>query len=448
VAGGIEHVVILMFENRSFDHLLGHLSHGGLQPVDAARLLPSDADVSVDPGHGFRDVVRQLTGQPPPLDYAAITMDGFEANYRDRLVAKKQDPARAGEIMGCHTAEQVPALSALAEQFAVCSRWHCSVPSETWPNRLFVHGAQSEGLLHNDIRAYTHRTTFDVLRKEHLSWAVYAGDIPQAAAYFHLVDAFKDRFNPLDEFFEDAHDGTLPRYSFIEPRHFVNVSSQHPMHSVMLGDQLLRRVYTALAENQKVWESILLLVTWDEHGGFPDREKPPRAVSPFPQAGEQGFGFDVFGVRVPAIVVSPYVEAGTVDDRVYDHSSVVRTVFDTLGVDAHLTARDEAAENVLHLLTRAEPRPAPPLPAPPAQLMAAVAAEGSREPVELDDFQRGLVDLARALDEHRAGLRAAPSVAEAIAPVSEPASLERLVADFRLEHMGSRAARLHGDQPD
>jgi phospholipase C len=447
VAGRVEHVVVLMFENRSFDHLLGHLSHGGLQPVDPARMLPSDADVSVDPGHGFTDVVRQLTGKPPPLDFDAITMDGFEDNYRQRLVDQTTDPGLSGEIMGCHTAEQVPVLSELARQFAVCSRWHCSVPSETWPNRLFAHGAQSEGLLRTDIRAYTHRTTFGELRKAHRSWAVYAGDIPQAAAYFHLIDTFKDRFNPLDEFFDDVHDGTLPRYSFIEPRHFVNVSSQHPVHSVLLGDQLLRRVYNALSASP-VWESVLLLVTWDEHGGFPDRETPPRTVNPLRDPGEQGFAFDVLGVRVPAVVVSPYIEAETVDDRVYDHSSIPRTVFDALGVDTHLTERDKAAENVLHLLTREEPRPAPPLPAPPAEIAAAVAAEGSPEPVELDDFQRGLVELARQLDEHRADERATPGIADTVAPVSEPATLERLVADFQLEHMGSRTARLHGEQAD
>src|SRR4051812_12786490 len=129
MSGSVEHVVVLMFENRSFDHLLGHLSHGGLEPVDPARLLASDEDVSVDPGHGYADVVRQLTGEEPPLARENITMQGFEQNYRNLLVAQGKNPQAAPEILGCHTAAQVPALSELARQFAVCSRWHCSVPS-------------------------------------------------------------------------------------------------------------------------------------------------------------------------------------------------------------------------------------------------------------------------------------------------------------------------------
>ncbi len=441
----IEHVVVLMFENRSFDHLLGHLSHGSLAPVDPGLLLPSDLDVSVDPGHGYADVALQLTEHAAPLDYDRITMRGFEANYRTRVVAKGDDPRLAPQIMGCHTSEQLPALSALAEQFAVCSRWFCSVPSETWPNRLFAHGAQSEGLLHNEIRAYTHRTTFDALRDARVDWAVYAGDIPQASAYFHLVDAFKDRFNPLDEFFEDVHDGTLPAYSFLEPRHFLNVNSQHLVHSVLLGDQLLRRVYTALAGNPEIWKSVLLLVSWDEHGGFADRVAPPRAVPPIPgQVSREGFAFDILGVRVPAVVVSPYLPAGTVDENVHDHGSIVRTVLRALHVDEHLTRRDEVALDVLDLLTLGEPRRAPALPpAPRAPALArAVAAEGGAEPVELDDLQRGLVELARVLDEHRAPLRTTPRVAEKIAAVAGPAELELLVSNFRHEHMGNRSARL------
>ena len=319
----IDHVVVLMFENRSFDHLLGHLDHGGLQPVTdattnvettsdpggrtcAAHFLPSDADVSVDPGHGFEDVCRQLTEQNPPLVFDHITMGGFAQDYARRLVDKGKDAARACEIMGCHSAEQVPALSTLAREFAVCSRWFCSVPSETWPNRLFAHAAQSDGLLKNVVKHYTHPTTFSTLSEQRISWAVYAGDIPQAAAYFDLVDAFKDRFNTLAEFFEDVRDDTLPAYSFLEPRHFVRVDSQHPTHSVILGDQLLRSVYAALAANPDVWQSLLLLVTWDEHGGFPDRQPPPRTVPPFAgMHGDYGFGFDLLGVRVPAVIVVP-----------------------------------------------------------------------------------------------------------------------------------------------
>ncbi|HKP90937.1 MAG TPA: alkaline phosphatase family protein [Thermoleophilaceae bacterium] len=460
-----KHIVVLMLENRSFDHMLGHLAHGGLEPVDSddrnimdvsrpdgewcpAHFLTSDRDVTADPGHGFDDVVRQLTGDEPPLRPEAITNGGFAWNYARRLVERNQDPGLACDIMGCHSAEQVPVLSTLAREFVTCSRWFASVPSETWPNRLFAHGAQSEGLLKNVIKLYKHRTTFDALSDARRSWAVYAGDVPQAGAYVELGDLFKDRFNTIHEFFDDVEHGTLPSYSFLEPSHFIDVDSQHPTHSVHLGDELLRKVYSALASKPEIWESLLFLVTYDEHGGFFDRERPPAAVPPSPgmKAAEHGFGFDVLGVRVPAVVVSPFVEAGVVNDTVRDHSSIVRTVLDALGVDETLTDRDAAAESVLPLLTREEARAPVPLPPPPARAARAFAAERASTAVELDDLQRSLVELTHLLDEHRAPpprrLAPLPTVGPVSEPVASRADVEELVAHFQREHMGSRDARL------
>jgi hypothetical protein len=123
--------------------------------------------------------------------------DGFVRNYQRRLEVAEADPALAGQIMGCRRPDAVPALTTLAREFAVCSRWFCSVPSATWPNRLFAHGAQSENLLDNVVKPYTHPTIFDRLTEAGRSWAVYAGDVPQALAYVELRDAFQDRFNRL-----------------------------------------------------------------------------------------------------------------------------------------------------------------------------------------------------------------------------------------------------------
>jgi phospholipase C len=454
----VEYVVVLMFENRSFDHLLGHLDHGGLEPVTTdwfnlkdpsdeavghcpAHFLPSDSDVVVDPGHGFDDVVRQLTGAEPPLSYDDITMGGFAWNYRQRLLDHEQDPALLCQIMGCHTANQVPALTTLAKEYAVCSRWFCSVPTETWPNRLFAHGAQSEALMHNAIQLYSHDTTFDALSDSGESWAIYAGDVPQAGAYVELGDAFRDRFNTTGEFFEDVADDTLPKYSFIEPRHFIRVDSQHPVHSVMLGDQFLRRVYEALASS-RAWPSVLLVVTWDEHGGFADRQPPPRTVSPHPgELGPRGFDFDVLGVRVPAVVVSPFIEAGTVDDELHDHSSIVRTVLDQFVPDRSLTPRDAAANTVLPLLTRSDARPPVALPEPPPALLGAVAEEAPVGPLELDDLQQSLVELTRLLDEHR---NVPALLAEPVGPITTREQAELLVSHFQVAHLGNRESRLAG----
>ena len=190
---------------------------------------------------------------------------------------------------------------------------------------------------------------------------------------------------------------------------------------------------------------MLLLVTWDEHGGFPDRQPPPRTVPPFAgMHGDYGFGFDLLGVRVPAVIVSPYIRAGTVDDQVHDHASIVRTVFDVLGVAKHLTDRDAHAKPVLDLLTLDAPRTPPPLPAPSPNLRSALAAQGAPEPVELDDLQQSLLELTRQLDERRGAqlTRASPPLVSAPQPAAAPDELARAVSHFQQEHMGNRAARL------
>ena len=457
----VEHVVVVMLENRSFDHMLGHLDHGGLTPIDEAtdnvkdvsdpegprcsvHFWPTDRDVTVDPGHSFADVVRQLTGDDPPLRHDAVDMSGFAWNYARQLVDRNQDPGLAGDIMGCHTAEQVPVLSTLAREFAVCSRWFSSVPSETWPNRLFAHAAQSDGLVHNRVRLYSHRSVFDALSDARISWAVYAGDIPQAAAYFELRDAFRDRFNTFGEFLDDVRDGTLPKYSFLEPRHFRRVDSQHPTHSVTPGDEFLRRVYDALRSNQDIWPGTLLLITYDEHGGFFDREPPQRTVPPNDKMeNEFGFAFDLLGVRVPAVVVSPYIPRGTVDDAVHDHTSIVRTVLDAFGIDERLTNRDEQATSVLALRTASDARVAPDL--PPARPELTSELLETPPTVVLDDLQASLIELARLLDEQRGaediGLETGVADLEAGDPVLDY-QLEQLVERFRERHLGDRGSRL------
>jgi phospholipase C len=468
-----ERVVVLMFENRSFDHLLGYLDHSGLDPVsedttnpddpgrpaDARRPvfpLPGYDDVPVDPAHHFPDVLEQLTGKregweiPDDLDN-----DGFVRNYQRRLERAETDSTLAGQIMGCRRPDAVPALTTLAREFAVCSRWFCSVPSATWPNRLFAHGAQSENLLDNVVKPYTHPTIFDRLTEAGRSWAVYAGDVPQALAYVELRDAFQDRFNRMGEFFDDCREGTLPEYSFIEPRHFLWPDNQHPTHGVIRGDQLLREVYRALAANPEIWSSVLFVVTHDEHGGFFDRARPPATVPPHQGARDEryGFGFDLLGPRVPAVVVSPFIPPRTVDrSAVYDHASIVRTVRETFGIGDPLTARDAQAESLLGLLSEEGPREPPSL-MPPATSPRAVESEleaahelslwgeglGPDGELMPNDLQESLVELVALLD---AETGARPTLRQAAPPVggrfTSAAQVEAFVEDVRRRHMGSR----------
>jgi phospholipase C len=407
--------------------------------------LDSCEDVSVDPGHGYPDVMQQLSGDNGPWQapYDDLTNNGFAWNYAARAGAD-----RAGEVMGCYTDadEHVPALWHLAREFAVCSRWFCSVPSETWPNRLFAHAATSDNESRQDVRPYKNETIFNRLSDAGKCWRVYVGDIAQVMAYTNLLwSPGHDRFDFMEDFFDDARAGTLPNYSFIEPRHLLRwANSQHPRQRVQRGDRLLKEVYEALAGNPEVWRSVLLIVTYDEHGGFFDRISPPRATPPSPGALDpaSGFAFDLLGPRVPALVVSPFVKRGRVDRTVYDHSSIVRTVREVFELGGPLTDRDRDAQSVIDLLTLSEPReppPMPPLPELPDQAPEdpSVWAEGF-EPdgtIALNDFQRSLVELKAVLDAEKPGVEPEELAAAPKPPFRSEAELEAFVADFQERHV-------------
>jgi len=470
-ADAIEHVVVLMLENRSFDHMLGDLGIAGverpsrgtanpLRPDDPAgpeyetQWIAGDEDVSVDPGHGYLDVMRQLTATDSlEVPAGGLTNKGFVWSYAGRLHAEGASISRAGEIMHCSHTTRVPVLSTLAREFAVCTRWFCSLPSETWPNRLFAHAAQSDNLVHNVARRYDIRSIFDALRDAGVSWAVYAGDIPQSAAFIRRGDFFLRPFHPLADFFSDVARGTLPHYSFLEPAHFGPwADNQHPTQPVWRGERLIKRVYEALAANHEIWHRMLFIVTYDEHGGYYDHVAPPAADPP--HEGDRdpvhGFGFNLLGPRVPAVVVSPLVRRGA-DATVRDHASIVKTVREAFGIAAPLTDRDAAAASVLDLLDGPR-RDAPPLPPIARERDAAASlegvegfevtqwAEGVRPDgtIRFNELQERLLELKRDLDEQegpRGSLESVPPTPST--GVTTTAELETTIEDFRRQHMQS-----------
>src|SRR3954468_382913 len=212
----INHVVVLMFENRSFDHMLGLLDHPKL-PTVLDEPLPNPLDpahpggatytafeldgydgLSADPKHGYPDVMRQLTGHPEPWKPPyKPTNNGFAWNFHARRGAS------GTQVLGSYSPRLLPVLTTLAREYAVCSRWFCSVPSETWPNRLFAHAASSDNLLDNDERPYTNRTIFEALSDVGRSWQVYAGDIPQVLCFPKLA-LHGARFSRLNDFMNQA----------------------------------------------------------------------------------------------------------------------------------------------------------------------------------------------------------------------------------------------------
>ena len=388
----IQHVFVLMLENRSFDHLF---ALSGIPGVAAATTADTNSyngntfsfgggapsQMPTDPGHEFTDVVEQLCGQGVRFlsgqPYPKIDNSGFVSNYATtHTEGAPPQSGDAGDIMrGVDARTQCPALYQLATQFALCDRWHASLPGPTWPNRYFLHGASSGGLDHSptsaqmcewegiDGFAYPKGSIFDALGKgRYRLYQDHLGDprgrIPHVASIKGI--SFFD-VDDLSHFEADLTADYAARYTFIEPSYgdvandtYQNGSSQHPMDGLAAGDQLVARLYGAIRKSP-LWDKSLFVILYDEHGGFYDSVPPGTAIPPNDGAtaklNANGFGFDVYGVRVPAIVVSPWVARGQVDHTVYDHSSVPATLERLFGLQP-LTDRDKHANDLLHLITQ------------------------------------------------------------------------------------------------
>ena len=376
----IHHIVVLMLENRSFDCLFGRLypKSDGFDGLSGSESNPGpDGPITVwnspgvdsdtmripdpDPGERFVEMNMQLFGTsqvpvPPPT----APMSGFVQNYVKQSAAAARNPRAP---MHFFTPEQVPVLSRLARQFAVSDRWHASAPCQTWPNRFFVHTGTANGYENNAPPHFPYRmpTIFTRFNQLGLSdaWHIFFHDIPQALA---LSDLWRhlDRFRLYPEFRHHAAHGTLPSYSFIEPRYFPDVSlpnDMHPPHIVTLGEQLIADVYNVLRAGP-AWTETLLIITFDEHGGCYDHVPPPAAEPPGPEP-TQPFNFDRYGVRVPAVLVSPYIAQGTVlrppADRPFDHTSILSTVRRRFELGAPLSNRESQAPDLSPALSLADP---------------------------------------------------------------------------------------------
>ncbi|HET7243958.1 MAG TPA: alkaline phosphatase family protein [Streptosporangiaceae bacterium] len=436
----IEHVVVLMLENRSFDHLLGYVPHPdrkfdglvgrtrrnpGWRGGRAVEASPTAKKVlPVGPDHSHDAVMLQLAlrrGKPTNRGFVrsyerkARNLDppvfgglfGPLANLARRLLAKGGAgvKGRGRLVMACQPPENVPVLAKLATEFAVCSRWFCSVPGETWPNRNFAHAATSDGLTEIEIRPYTNRTIFELLESAGADWRIFYDDTPQVWAFPALWDTPERhaKWFPLDQFADHVAAGKLTAYTFIEPNHRPPLhmldhapligapdlsNSQHPENNLVSDDAyndftlneesdftraegLIATIYEALRAHPNVFDKTLLLITYDEHGGLYDHVPPPIHVpSPGGEVSDVGrlqrtllyrktaaFDFTMLGPRVPALVISPRVRAGAVDAEPRDHASIPATLRALFAPDAEpLTKRDQWSPPFHGLLTLPEAR--------------------------------------------------------------------------------------------
>jgi phospholipase C len=440
----INHIVVLMLENRSFDHLLGFLyrSNGNVspqgQPFEGLQGSESNPDTSgksipvfpiepshphpyfmpgADPGEGYLNTNSQLFGSTKaPIPIVPASNQGFVKNFDYTLSwESKEDPSsviagtRAGDIMGIYNPDTLPVLSALASGFAVCDHWFASVPTETFPNRAFVHMATSQGYVRDkSTSVYTAPSIYAALTKKNVTWSVYGYDAPPLTrgSVADIQNAPESHFGEFSDFQAAAKNGVLASYVFLEPQWGSKGNSEHPNYDMSKGEQLLHDLYYALY-GTPVWDDTLLVITYDEHGGCFDHVPPPEnAVAPDDSAGELGFDFKRFGLRVPTLLISPLIPAGTVfrtsSQTPFDHTSILATVEARFGVSS-LTRRDAAAPQVGDVLSLDRPRTDDPL----SGVAIPSSAVRPALPARPDKFQALLAEHAAALPvlESRAGHR-------------------------------------------
>jgi phospholipase C len=394
----IQHIVHLMLENRSFDHMLGFLYPNkqgpGGQPFEGLLGTESNPDSSgtavtvyqidasqagayfmpgADPGEGYANTNAQLFGTSKAPTPPVATNTGFVTNFAAAVSYDQQGGSgvqagtTASEIMGVFPPSALPVLSGLARGFAVCDHWYSSAPTETMPNRAFACAATSQGHVSDSASSYTVRSIFGLMTAHNLTWKIYGcKDQPLTRGSFpDALSAPDTNFGLFTDFQADAAAGTLAQYSFLEPSWGSDGNSQHPNYDVALGEQYIQQVYNAVRSGP-AWAQTLLIISYDEHGGCFDHVAPPaNAVAPDNSVGEYGFDFTRFGLRVPAVLVSPLIAAGTifnvpVGTTPIDHTSVLKTIEVRWSLPA-LTARDAAAPDLGDVLTLTTPRTDDPL---------------------------------------------------------------------------------------
>lgn len=357
----IEHVIVLMFENHAFDQMLGIFRsiYGDVEGVDPRQphgnrdstgrqyfqRASDDTVVDPDPRHELEHVLHQLQ------DGNAGFVSEYEKEYPQTTVEQRQ------RIMDYFDLGTLPALHALARHFTICDHWYSSVPGPTWTNRFFAYSGTSKGVVTmpdhlTQTTYYLHYdqdTIFDRLNERGIPWRVYYGDVPLSLVLSHQRQPKNARhYHGLSRFFSDAAGPAhgFPAFAFLEPHYFHLPLEQpqdddHPPHSALAAQALLAKIYNAVRANGALWSSTLLVVLYDEHGGFYDHVEPPAAVPPDEHRDE--YTFDRLGVRVPAVLISPWVDRRVLSTE-FDHTSLLRYVIDKWQLRS-LTNRDRNAKS-------------------------------------------------------------------------------------------------------
>ena len=335
---GITTYVYMMMENRSYDHYFGARTTGDGLPAGTVNL-----DSTGTPVPSFIPTVDQMCDLDPPHGWDASHAQ-WNLGKNDGFVTQQQLD-HAGDIspMQYMTDQQLPVSWALADAYTVCDRWFASVMGPTWPNRFYWHTGSSGGLMANSLPTTGNLcwpSVYNRLKDAGVDWAYYYGTIPVLSALndpgpYQLPDDYlQSRVKTFSNFMTDALAGTLPPVVYIDPAFYGN--DDHPPIHPINGQELISAVYTALAMSPQ-WNNIMFVLTYDEHGGFYDHVSPPMTADDYAAT-----GFNQMGFRVPAMVMGPYAKTGYVSSVQYDHTSALKHLQNTFGLEG-LSMRSDAA---------------------------------------------------------------------------------------------------------
>jgi phospholipase C len=358
----IENVVLLMLENHSFDQMLGALQQAipdldGVTPELAKTRSnltlegepifqheTNERQMAYDPKHEHVNVMQQLKNNN----------GGFVTEFQRAYKGLK--PEDLQDVMGYYPLDFLPALHALGRNFTICDKWFSSMPGPTWPNRFFALSGSCAGQVLMPAgeqmlqpRWYTEQkqeTIFSRMTEKGKSWRIYHYDFPCSLILTKQRDVSNlANYAPIEHFFTDAagESSKFPHFSFIEPQYFgVGQNDAHPPHNVMKAEKLIADVYNGLRSNPSLWEKTLLVVIYDEHGGFYDHVVPPEAVPPDNLV--TSWSFNHLGVRVPALLISPRCQQ-RVEHTQFDHTSLLKYLQEKWAL-GYLGERTAAANSI------------------------------------------------------------------------------------------------------
>ena len=361
----IDHIVVIMMENRSFDHYFQKLPENGQPDAEVAPAGFTNPDLDgnpvapyhdeqqcfVDTAHGWSAVHDEINGGK---------MDGFfRANdgTHEMPMGGSLELLSGKRGMTYYEPADLPFMYWAANEYAIADHYHCSVPGPTWPNRMYLYGATSRGKTSNEFVMNNDNTIFDILEKRQVNWTIYYHRLPGLGVfvdrytYYLGADDGPARIKMFNtDFFADVAAGKLPEVAFLDPdigHEAPGQNDEHPPAVMHVGQKWLASIVDAIAKGPN-WSSTAIFITYDEHGGLYDHVVPPAACPPDDYAPELAAGdaqgkFDQLGPRVPMIVISPYAKKKYVGHHVYDHTSIVRFIEARFTMPA-MTARDANAE--------------------------------------------------------------------------------------------------------